>query len=271
MGKQTIAKIAAIYAGLVFGIYWIPLREMENGGLDGLWAVALFNLAALLLVLPLIVHRWGVLITGRFRFHLCGFVTGLSFTLYAGAFLYTDVIRVIVLFYLMPVWGFLFARVVIGEKITGARWVSMALGMGGLVVICGVENGIPLPRNAGDWMALLGGVLWAAASLMLLTDRRDPLDYALGFLFWSAVLGVFGSMMLTVSGTAALPSWSAVDDMAVWLIPFVLIVVVPASYAVVFGPSHLNPGVVGLLFMTEISVATLTAALLRWEGPNTTA
>jgi drug/metabolite transporter (DMT)-like permease len=39
---------------------------------------------------------------------------------------------------------------------------------------------------------------------------------------------------------------------------------VPGAYAAVWGPKFLNPGLVGILFMTEISVGSITAAL--WAG-----
>ena len=46
-----------------------------------------------------------------------------------------------------------------------------------------------------------------------------------------------------------------------WLVPVLFAIVIPGSFAAMWGASHLNPGIVGLLFMTEISVGTLTAAI----------
>ena len=55
-----------------------------------------------------------------------------------------------------------------------------------------------------------------------------------------------------------------------WLIPLSLGVVLPVYLAVTWGLPQLNPGTSGLLFMTEISVATITAAWLTSEviGPR---
>ena len=44
-----------------------------------------------------------------------------------------------------------------------------------------------------------------------------------------------------------------------------ILVIVPAADATVYAPSHLNPGSVGLLFITEISVGAGTAALFANE------
>jgi len=49
-----------------------------------------------------------------------------------------------------------------------------------------------------------------------------------------------------------------------WLVPVIVVVVMSGVYASMWGAPKLNPGIVGLLFMTEISVGAITAAL--WSG-----
>ena len=265
MTKQNLAKLAAIFSGLVFGIYWIPLRAMEEGGLPGLWAVAVFNLVAILIVLPFIAHRWRLLVPGRAKLHFGTFFAGLAFVAYAGAFLYTEVIRVIVLFYILPIWGFILARLVTGERITGIRWISMALGLAGLMIIFGWEKGFPMPSNLGDWMALGAGMLWALASMLMLMDQDDAGNYTLGFIFWSALIGFAAALVANHYGALADADWSEFTITIRYLIPFTILIIIPVAFATMFGPSQLNPGTVGLLFMTEISVGTATAAFFAGE------
>ena len=265
MTKQGWAKLAAIFSGLIFGIYWIPLRAMEDSGLPGLWAAAVFNLVAVLVVLPFIVHRWRLLIPGRTKLHFGTFFAGLAFVSYAGAFLYTEVIRVIVLFYILPIWGFILARIMTGDRITGVRWVSMALGLAGLVIIFGWEQGFPMPSNLGDWMALGGGMLWALASMLMLIDQDDTVNYTLGFIFWSALIGFAAALAANYYGALPDANWSGFSTTIIYLIPFSILIIIPVSFATMFGPSQLNPGTVGLLFMAEISVGTATAALFAGE------
>ena len=264
--QQGLAKLSAIYSGLVFGIYWIPIRALDATGFSGVWAAFVFNLIATAIVTPIIVIRWRSFIYGSLRFHLICFGTGLGFTLYASSFVYTNVVSVIVMFYMMPIWGFLLARWIIGDAITPIRWVSMIIGIAGLVVILGLDSGLPLPRNAGDWMALVAGILWAALSLSILTDKKQekPVNYASGFIIWSCIATYAMGSLATHLGIEPLPQWQRLYGELIWLLPFSLFVIVPAAIATIYGPSKLNPGVVGLFFMTEISVATITAAL--WAG-----
>ena len=49
------------------------------------------------------------------------------------------------------------------------------------------------------------------------------------------------------------------------LIIFMLLLVVPGTYASLWGPKHLSPVIVGLLFMTEIVVGAISVAILAGE------
>ncbi|MDH3714657.1 MAG: DMT family transporter [Gammaproteobacteria bacterium] len=266
IAEQNLAKLAAVYSGLVFGVYWIPLRALAEHGISGIWPVVVINVIPLTVLSPLVVIRPGAFFPGRLRFHVAGFLAGITFALYAAAFLYTEVVRVVLLFYLTPVWGFLLARAVIGDAITPLRWMSICLGLGGMLVILGVEVGLPAPHNAGDWMALAAGITWAFASLMLLTDSKaNTLDYCCIFYFWSAAGAAILAGIATVHGISTVPDLSELPATLPWLIPVAVLVILPAGFAAIYGPTILNPGVVGLLFMTEISVATITAAWLAGE------
>ena len=57
------------------------------------------------------------------------------------------------------------------------------------------------------------------------------------------------------------PDWSGLGGILWWLVPFVVLIVVPAAIATVYAPKKLNPGIVGILFMAEISVGTISAAI----------
>ncbi len=265
ISELTLAKFCGIYSGIVFGIYWIPLRHLESAGFPGIWATSIFNLIATILIVPVMIFNWRRFVPGRPRFHFICFGTGLGYALYASAFLYTDVISVIVLFYLMPIWGFVLARLVIGDAITPVRWSSMVIALLGLWVILGQGTEVPIPNNVGDWMALVAGLLWAGLSLMLLTDDPEqPINYAVGFIGWGCIISLICAWLATHYGFEQAPQWSGLKGELMWLLPFAVLIIIPAAVATIYGPTKLNPGIVGLLFMTEISVGTVTAAI--WAG-----
>jgi drug/metabolite transporter (DMT)-like permease len=264
--SQTLAKFASLYAGLAYGLYWIPLRALEQAGLHDVLPALMFNLVPMVLILPLIAWRWSFIVRAPLHFHVTGIVVGLSLVGYTNAFLFTDVVRVLILFYLTPVWGFLLARIFLGDLITPIRWLSILLGIGGMLTIFDVGTGIPLPDNVGDWVALAAGVLWAVASLMMLMGKQSPIDYALWFFLWNGIAGIVVSAAFFAHSGTALPAAEVFFDVLPWLVPLALVLVIPAGFAVIYGPTQLNPGIAGILFMVEIGVGTVTASILTDEA-----
>jgi drug/metabolite transporter (DMT)-like permease len=261
MRTETLAKLACAYSGVVWGLFWIPLRALDEFGITGAWATALFYLVPTLLLLPLMLLRWRKLVAGGLGLHLTGLVTGVAVVLYADSLIYTEVIRAMLLYYLTPVWSTILARLFLGEAITAVRWLAIALGLAGLLVIFGVDVGAPMPRNVGDWMGLVAGFCWGVAAVRM---RGDETNHALEFtslhFLWGAPAAVLIAL-LPLSGAHAAPDAATAVSVLPWLVPVLAVIVVPGSFAAMWGASHLNPGIVGLLFMTEISVGTLTAAI----------
>jgi len=264
--SDTWTRVAGIFAGIVFGLYWIPIRALEQAGFPGLWATFVFNLLPLVVLLPILIWRRRHFSLHRVHFHINGLLIGISLVLYASSFLYTDVVRAVVLFYLTPVWGFILARIFIGDVITRIRWCAVLLGMAGLLVIIGTENGLPWPSQSGDWMALVSGVVWAVASLRLLMDENsDSLNYCVSFFLWCSIGSCIFALLATSNGHLAAADWASLRVVVIWFLPVAAILLIPGALAVVYSASRLNPGVAGILFMAEICVATISSALLTEE------
>ncbi len=69
-----------------------------------------------------------------------------------------------------------------------------------------------------------------------------------------------------VAGEAAepAPSLGLVAAQLRWLVPTMIAVAITGVYAALWGAPKLSPGLVGPLFMTEIGVGSITAAI--WSG-----
>jgi drug/metabolite transporter (DMT)-like permease len=73
-----------------------------------------------------------------------------------------DVVRVVLLFYLMPAWSVLVAWAMLGEKPTVASLLRLALAMVGvLIVLKTPESPWPVPQSLADWLAIMGGLSFA--------------------------------------------------------------------------------------------------------------
>ncbi len=260
--RKLGAAIAALGGGAAWGAFWVPVRALEHNGFADLWGVAALWGGVALLAVPMLVWRRRQLRAGGLRLQATGVLLGAAVAFYSAAFLYTDVASAVLLYYLSPVWGFVLAWLVLKDPITPVRWLAMLLALGGAAVLLGAQAWPPLPANQGDWLAIGAGLLFVVGSLMMLTRPSvSSVDYVGSFFLWAGVLSVVAA--LATSGTA--PSAGAWAATAWWLAAAIVLLAGPGSFAALYGASVLNPGVVGILFMTEIGVSLILAAMLTEE------
>jgi len=130
---ESKAKFACLYAGACWGLFWVPLRALEDAGPHQLWTTVVYFLIPTLCLLPVLVWRWRQVCQGGLSFQLTVIASGLALTCYSASIVYTEVVRAILLFYLMPIWSTLLARIVLGEAITPARIVAIGLAALGML------------------------------------------------------------------------------------------------------------------------------------------
>jgi len=260
LSLQARASLACAYSGVAWGVFWIPLRGMDSVGVNGAWSTVLFYLIPLILFSPWIFQNWRRIARCGWSLHFIGLATGVSLAFYSNAMLYTEVVRGLVLYYTTPVWSLLLARMVLGESITTPRLLAIIFGVAGVLVIFGIDLGFPWPKNIGDWMALIGALGWAIAAVLLRKDDGSRSMEICSVYFFYGVVAAIALALSPMAGEIELPTWSAVVAVLPWILPIALIVI-PGAYAAFWGAPHLNPGVVGLLMMTEISVGAITAAI----------
>lgn len=257
------AKLACLYAGAVWGLFWIPLRALEEAGLHGLWITFVYFLVPTICLLPVTLWRWQHVRKGGIQLQITAMLSGGALLLYSTSIVYTDVVRAILLFYLTPVWATILARVFLGDAITLTRLVAMALAIIGMLTVFGLGARFPVPQNIGDWLGVGAGVLWAVAMVRLRQDsKHSAIELTVGFFQWSLVFSAAAAILLAShhvpSVTQALPA------MPILLI-FMVVLILPGTYASLWGPKFLSPGLGGLLFMTEIVIGAVSVALLAGE------
>ncbi len=260
LSLTTKASLACAYSGVAWGLFWIPLRGMDRAGVTAAWATVLFYAIPLVLFLPWILRNWRRVVYGGWLLHGIGIATGAALAFYSNAFLYTEVVRGLVLYYTTPVWSLLLARLLLGEGITAARILAILFGVSGMLVMFGVDLGFPWPKNVGDWMALIGALIWAVAAVLLRKDDGSRSMEICAVYFFYGVIAALVLALSPMAGEIEAPTWQSIVDVLPWTIP-IAVIVLPGAYAAFWGAPHLNPGVVGLLFMTELSVGGITAAI----------
>ena len=262
LARLTGPELAIAVSGALWGIYWIPVRYLEARGFGVVWLTLAVFVVGLVLLAPLFVRWPGGRAAFSPRMLVTGLLTGGAFILYSISIALTEVVSAILLFYLSPVWATVLGRLLLRERLTGARLTALALGIGGLWVVLGGESGIPLPRNAGDWFALTAGVAWAFGTI------RVHQDVAVAPLAHVTALFVGGTVATLV--VASLPFVSAGPMPAVTAEPAAIIVSVAAlsvasALGILWAVRLVSPGRAGLLMMMEVVTGLATAAAFAGE------
>jgi len=267
-GAVSIALSAALW-----GLFWIPLRFLDQQGVTGIWAVVLVMAAVsvpaiLVLVLTNKLHTLKSL-----RTWMIGSALGLSIVLYFAGVIVSDVIRVIFLFYLLPIWTTLAARVVYKEPITRIRLAVIAMALVGLWLLLGGGNTLPIPSNIGDWCGLLAGITWGVSLAFIRgKDNTDAFGMVCTTTLGATLMATVVALLLLNTGNTQLASLPSVDSMAIVLaatLGFSLIILFPSIVGQIWGAQRVAAPTAALLTMTEIMMATLSASLLIGTELNT--
>jgi drug/metabolite transporter (DMT)-like permease len=247
----------------MWGVFWVPLHWFGSEGVGGAWVSLIFNALAMLSALPWLTQRkaW----VGFMDQSINGLLLGTAFSLYTVSLVLTDVIHAILLFYLTPVWSTIAGWLLFRERLSASRLLAMAMGFAGLAAVLGVKDGIPLPRNWGDALALLSGMCWAAGTIRSFhrptTLVAQPVfGFALGgFLSSAVILVIAAAMALPLAQPGHLAS------MLPWIVLIGLIIFVPPNFLVLWAAQRIDSARVGILLMTEVLFGTLSAGLLSGQ------
>ncbi len=254
-------SLAVAGAGLLWGLWWLPLRRFEADGLTGDWSSIVLYLVALALLTPFVlIRRDGLLQGGRYLW-LIGLFYGSAFCLWNHALIIGSVVRVTLLFYLAPVWATALGMIIFGDRLRPLRILSVLLGLGGAAIVFGLDAGLTAPPGLADWMSIASGMLFALAATCA---RIAPAVDSVAKTFASFALAAVVAGFMLLLWPAPTPSLATVTGSLpgaalcmLWLIPI--------TWMVLWGAAYLDAGRVSILLLLEIVGAAVSSAILTHE------
>ncbi len=174
-------------------------------------------------------------------------------------------VRAILLFYMSPLWSTLLGVLVLKELLTVNRVVALLLAFCGLYIVLVVDSGLPVPRNMGDWFALLSGLCWSIASVKLFQDGAQLILEKVTMFTIFALLLSFLLVVWQHGDLAGIPGIEALEKGWYWIL-MVALGMLPITYLTIWPATVLSPGRVGMLLMVEVLVGVGSAALLTDES-----
>ena len=260
----TISFALLIAAGM-WGLFWIPQRALEAGGLTGGWATISQMVIPFVMLLPISLWRLYKGQSFGLEYPLIGLLFGGGIACYANSFLLTDVVRALILFYITPVWTTIFEIVFLRQIPRFYRYITLVLALSGVWIVFGQEGVIPLPQNSGDWIALFGGILIAASAVRMEIKKPEGIYPILfSFFFYGGLFTLIQSYFLSdyLGDAPSIESWVA---MMPWLILIAILFHIPTNVVILGAPSRIGAGIFSIIILFEIVVGTFSAAVLTDE------
>ncbi len=255
--------MAIVMGAGMWGMFWIPLRYLDKNGIHGLWAISLVLLFSLLPAVGAIIFRRDFRPQDIAQVLKIGISIGAATVLYFVGVLYSDVIRVVFLFYLLPIWATLAAKLLHGEPIGRRRLLVIAIAMIGIWQLLGGNGELPMPRNVGDWCGIGSGMLWGL-SLALIRDnsRIDPFTNTAAPLLIGLIFALTTAIFISSfvpSEQMLSPTLSDIMAILPMAVLFGAMILWPAMLGQVWGARLVPAPTAAILTMIEILVATISA------------
>ncbi|WMP16421.1 DMT family transporter [Thiothrix lacustris] len=261
--QHSIALLTLFYSATLWGLFWYPFRLLDSMGVDGLTATCLAYL------LPtLVVGWWYAKDLWQARAHwlwliILGITSGWSNVGYVLGALDGEIMRVLLLFYLSPLWTVLFAWFLLRERLNKLGWLVVALSLGGALIMLWQPDGrLPLPANQAEWLGLSAGVTFA---LSIVAGRYLGTDMSNGAKTLAVWLGV---AILTGIGLLFVPLQGGLQVFtpnAIWVLLGLAVAIGSVTYAVQYGVTHVPASQSNVIFLFELIVAAVAAYWLTQE------
>ncbi len=258
------AAIAALINATVWGLAWIPLKWLEAHGVGTLWTTFFVFSACTLAVLA---ARPGAVVRSLASPQLLWLMlaSGLTNVCFNVALATGDVVRTVLLFYLMPMWVVALARWLLHEAVTVSALTRIALALIGAVLVLGEGRMVlPVPSSTADWLAVVAGFCFGLNNVLLrrFADLSDDVR-SLAMFSGAVVCAPIAMLALALIGQA--PALT-LQGSTWWVLGLFALAVLIGNLALQYGATRLRANVLSVLMLAEILVASVSA---WWAGSAT--
>lgn len=253
--------LALVFNAFVWGLSWLPFRALQERGMHPLWSTGLIyvvSLAVLFALRPRAAAGW----TRQPLLWLLALSAGMTNVGFNWAVTIGDVVRVVLLFYLMPAWSVLLAWIVLGDRPGRLALVRLVVALAGVVLVLQTPGAAwPWPRSLADVLALAGGFSFALTNVLLLRLKEVPVESRVLAMFGGgATLAVSVALLGLLQGTVpAFPAATVgVAALALLLSASFLL----GNLALQYGAARLPAHTTALVMLSEVVFAALSSVAL---------
>ena len=259
--KLSLPVVVLLVSSIGWGLTWLPLRHFESVGLASPLMIFIAFSSAVIFLLPVMIYRKSEMLNGLRLLMLIALFGGMANLSFQSALYYGDVVRVMILFDLLPVWSVLGGRIFLGDRIDALMLLTLAAALTGGVLILG---GAVIFSRAPDWLdllAILSGFSFAMNNLVFRFAQSIPVINKVIAMFIG--VAVFSGLFLLFNAEPVnLPSPQtgllAMSYGVVWLTLITL--------GTQWGVTRLEAGRASIIIVMELVAAVISAVLILGQA-----
>lgn len=255
--KHRLAISILFISSVGWGLTWIPTKGINQMGLDGMHLVFIAFAAGGIVLSPFLFlqrRAWPGNVRYLLWIALFGGLANLTFQL---AIVHGNVVRVMILFYLLPVWSVLGAWYLLKEKPDWVRIVAMLMSLAGAMFILKVDSSTFIGLNWVDVLAIISGITFALNNILFRKTAEQPLASKVSAVFLGCA-GLMGVYLLFTPISTLLPDNLSPYYAVAYGVAYLSLI----TFGTQWGVTQLEAGRAALIIVMELVVAVASVALL---------
>jgi drug/metabolite transporter (DMT)-like permease len=261
--QKPFTLLGILFGAFCWGVIWYPYRLMEEGGISGV-ASCFYSYFIIVSLVALVKHQqWRAALNQPKSFIVLALFAGWTNLSYVLAIIDGEVMRVMLLFYLSPLWTLVMAHFWLKERTNKRGLAVIVLSLIGAFTMFWQDGALPLPKNTAEWLALSSGFCFSMTNVI--TRQASYLSVtAKSMAVWVGVLLM--SLIFIAFQEAPFPNPANLHLSQVLLLITIAGLILTATLLVQYGITHVPVTKASVLFMFELVVAAVAAYFLTDEA-----
>ncbi|WP_036302594.1 DMT family transporter [Methylotenera sp. L2L1] len=262
--KNFFAVFGLLFGAFCWGIIWYPYRLMSEAGVSGVASSFYTYALAVVFASVLLGKHWRGANKLPLSIVWLGMVAGWTNLSYVLAIIDGEVMRVMLLFYLSPIWTLILAHFWLKEKTLFTGYIAIVASLiGAFIMLYDVKlGGLPLPRNMPEWLALSSGIGFSLTNVI--TRKSSHLTLvAKSYAIWIGVMMVALLFVPIMQTNIPSPTVFTLTEWAV--MSFIALLLIAATFFVQYGVAKIEATRASVLFLFELVVAAIASYYLAHE------
>jgi drug/metabolite transporter (DMT)-like permease len=261
--KSWLPIFSLLFGAFVWGIIWYPYRLMADAGVSGIYSSFYVFILTIAIALPYFFTTKKKVPIWSKDFWLLALVAGYTNISYVLAVIDGEVVRVMLLFYLSPVWTIFLAHFMLNEDTQKRHYIAVFISLIGAFIMFWEPGYLIHLDSKSDWLALSSGLGFAITNVMTRKHAHMTVNQKALAIWLGVIVVAIICIMFDKNAMPTLDFFRPVDAAIMMVIALSLFL---STLLVQFGVTQIKAVEASSFFLFEIVVAAISSYFLVGES-----